>query len=208
MILKEYNDWENMDSMFRRNLFNSLSGFKSFVLIGTQNAAGKTNLAPFSQILHIGANPPLTGILFRPHTVQRDTLENILETKFFTVNHIHEEFLVKAHHTAARWDKSEFDSVELEAEYLDGFPSPFVEISHVKWACEFVERQDIKSNGTVLIIGAIKQVYLPELYIGQDGFLDLQATGTITSNGLDAYYKTELISRLSYPKPDILPQPI
>jgi len=208
MKLFEYSGWEEMDSMFRRNLFNSLSGFKSLNLIGTKSAGGKTNLAPFSQIIHIGANPPLTGILFRPHTVQRDTLENILATKFFTINHVNENFLIKAHHTAARWEESEFASVGLEEEYLDGFESPFVKLSKVKWACELVERQDIKINGTILIIGAVKNIYLPESIIAKDGFVDLQAAGTICSNGLDAYYKAELIDRLSYPKPSTIPHSI
>jgi flavin reductase (DIM6/NTAB) family NADH-FMN oxidoreductase RutF len=208
MKLFDYKGWEEMDSMFRRNLFNSLSGFKRLTLIGTKNAGGKTNLAPFSQIIHIGANPPLTGILFRPHTVQRDTLENILSNKYFTLNQVSEDFLVKAHHSAARWEESEFKSVGLEEEYLDGFESPFVKLSTVKWACELVERQDIKSNGTILLIGAIKNIYLPESIIAKDGFVDLQAAGTISCNGLDAYYKAELIDRLSYPKPNILPHSI
>lgn len=208
MNLLEYISWVNMDSMFRRNLFNSLSGFKSLVLIGTKNAGGISNLAPFSQIVHIGANPPFTGILFRPHTVQRDTLENILENKCFTINHVCENILLQAHHTAARWESSEFEGVGLEEEYLDDFQSPFVKSSKIKWSCEFVERQDIKVNGTILIIGAIKQIYVPEAYVAKDGFIDLQAAGSLTSNGLDAYYKTDLVDRLSYPKPDTLPHSI
>ncbi|MGE0931563.1 flavin reductase family protein [Peijinzhouia sedimentorum] len=208
MKLLDYNGWENMESMFRRNLFNSLSGFKSLALIGTKSAGGITNLAPFSQIIHIGANPPFTGILFRPHTVQRDTLENILDTKYFTINHVHVDILLQAHHTAARWESSEFEGVGLEEEYLDNFQSPFVKSSKIKWACEFVERQDIKVNGTILIIGAIKQIYVPEAYVAKDGFIDLQSAGSLTSNGLDAYYKTDLVDRLSYPKPDTLPHSI
>ena len=64
-----------LDASYRRNLINCLPGYKPLQLIATQNAAGTTNLALFSQIIHLGAAPPLIGVLFRPHTVKRDTLE-------------------------------------------------------------------------------------------------------------------------------------
>ena len=54
---------------------------------------GQTNLAIFSQIFHIGANPPLVGILVRPDSVDRHTLRNIRETSWFTINHIQESFV-------------------------------------------------------------------------------------------------------------------
>ena len=48
------------------HLINSLGGFKSVALIGTKSEAGNTNLAIFSSIFHLGANPPLVGLIFRP----------------------------------------------------------------------------------------------------------------------------------------------
>lgn len=70
------------DSFYRRNLTNCLSGYKSLNLIGTKSKNGLTNLVPFSQVFHIGANPPTVGVLFRPDTVVRNTLSNILKTQF------------------------------------------------------------------------------------------------------------------------------
>lgn len=43
---------------------------------------------------------------------------------------------------------------------------------------------------------------LPEKSVGEDGFIDLHAAGTITGSGLDAYYSTNKLQRLSYAKPD------
>ena len=40
-----------------------------------------------SSAVHIGANPPLMAIIFRPATVQ-NTFENIKETEVFTINHV------------------------------------------------------------------------------------------------------------------------
>jgi flavin reductase (DIM6/NTAB) family NADH-FMN oxidoreductase RutF len=196
-----FEDWKNLDGMYRRNFFNSLTGFKSLCLIGTKNAGGKTNLAPFTQVIHIGANPPLTGVLFRPHTVQRDTLENILTTEVFTLNQVLPSFVHEAHYTSASWEESEFSATGLVEEYLFNFPAPFVEESRIKWACRLEERLDVKSNGTILIIGRIEHVIVPDEHVGQDGFIDLEAAETLTVSGLDAYHQTQKIARFSYPKP-------
>jgi len=90
-------DFERMEKQFRTNLINSLSGFKSVCLVGTQNKDGITNLAIFSQVFHIGANPALMGMLVRPDSVRRDTLTNLQETGYFTLNHIRANFFKQAH---------------------------------------------------------------------------------------------------------------
>ena len=54
------------DPSYRRNLINALSGYKSLNLIGTKSENGLTNLAPFSQVFHIGANPQRWGCCSGP----------------------------------------------------------------------------------------------------------------------------------------------
>jgi flavin reductase (DIM6/NTAB) family NADH-FMN oxidoreductase RutF len=131
-----FHDFVSLEKIFRTNLINSFTGFKSLNLIGTESEDGNSNLAIFSQVIHVGANPPYIGVLFRPNTVPRHTLENIIDTGFFTVNHVNEKFLESAHQTSARWDISEFDAVNIEKEYKDGFYAPFVKESKIKAACE------------------------------------------------------------------------
>ncbi|SFO42771.1 NADH-FMN oxidoreductase RutF, flavin reductase (DIM6/NTAB) family [Algoriphagus ornithinivorans] len=196
------------DSFFRRNLINCLSGYKSLNLIGTKSKSGINNLAPFSQVFHIGASPPLVGILFRPHTVQRDTLENILETEVFTLNHVTPEFYKEAHWTSARWEGSEFEKTGLEEEYLEQFYAPFVKKSPLKLGCSLVETQTLKINETVLLIASIDHIYVEEKGLRQDGSLDLNILESVTVSGLDEYHVGEKLSRLSYAKPDKLPQEI
>jgi flavin reductase (DIM6/NTAB) family NADH-FMN oxidoreductase RutF len=189
------------DSAFRRDLINSLSGYKSLNLIGTKSKTGQTNLSPFSQVFHIGATPPLVGIIFRPHTVERHTLENILETEHFTLNHVHESFYQQAHQTAARYEGSEFAATGLEETYKNDFFAPFVAGSPVQLACTLVEKQTLKVNGTVLIIASIEEVYVDAEGLRADGSLDLEALGTVTVSGLDEYYVGKRLAKLSYPKP-------
>ena len=78
-------DIDQMDKIFRLNLINSCTGYKSANLIGTQSADGRTNLAVFSSITHLGSNPPLIGFVLRPTTVPRDSYRNIKSSSFFTV---------------------------------------------------------------------------------------------------------------------------
>jgi hypothetical protein len=59
-------------------------------------------------------------------------------------------------------------------------------------------------NDTFLVIGQLEQVLIdPSLQPTSDGFLHLDQAGSICSNGLDAYYKTELMDRYDYAKPGI-----
>jgi flavin reductase (DIM6/NTAB) family NADH-FMN oxidoreductase RutF len=190
-----------LDPAFRRNLINCLPGYKPLHLMGTQNAAGVTNLALFSQVVHLGADPPLIGILFRPHTVKRDSLENILETGFFTLNHVRIQEVVQAHWTSASWEQSEFAATGFTEEYKAGVQAPFVQDSPVQLACSFVEIQTLAINQTVLLIAKIEQVFVDEKGLREDGSLDLNALGIATVSGLDEYHIGQSLGRLSYAKP-------
>jgi flavin reductase (DIM6/NTAB) family NADH-FMN oxidoreductase RutF len=193
-----------MEKQERVHFANSLGGFKSVSLIGTQNKLKQTNLAIIDSLIHIGSNPPLFGMIFRSGVMERHTLENISETGFYTLNHINEIIYKQAHQTSARYDRnvSEFDVTGLSPEYKNDFFAPFVQESHIQLAIEFKEKIDLTINNTVLIIGEVKDVYFPENCMREDGFLDIEKAQTITCSGLDSYHKTIVIDRLSYAKPD------
>ncbi|MBK7181934.1 MAG: flavin reductase [Bacteroidetes bacterium] len=201
-------DIDAMEQRFRTNFINSISGFKSVALIGTTDLNKQLNLAIFSSIVHIGAHPPLLGFVVRPDSVERHTLENILETKEYTINFINEAIFKKAHQTAARYSKntSEFDAVGLIPEYSETLKAPYVQESTIKLGLQFVEKVDISINGTCLIIGKIVEVIVPENIIGSDGHLSIEDVNTITVNGLDTYHTVKRIARLTYAKPNSLPQ--
>jgi flavin reductase (DIM6/NTAB) family NADH-FMN oxidoreductase RutF len=188
----------------RVNLINSIGGFKSICLVGTQNKSDQTNLAIFSSIIHIGSNPPLFAMISRPAAYARHTLENILETGFYTLNHVNEKIYKQAHQTSARYDRniSEFDVTNLKTEYKNGFFAPFVQESNVQLGMKLREKIDLQINDTVMIIGEVMQLYFPEDCLLDDGFLDIEKAETITCSGLDSYHKTIKLDRLSYAKPN------
>ena len=193
----------DMEQRKRAQLINSISGFRSVALIGTIDTQGQTNLAIFSSIVHLGSNPPLLSFIMRPDSVERHTLTNILDTGFYTINHINADMYEKAHQTSARYPKnvSEFDAAQLTPQFKDGFMAPFVKESHIQIGMEFKERIEISINQTSMIIGEIKFVHYPTSCLLEDGFIDIEKAGTITSTGLDSYHTTQVLKRLEYAKP-------
>ena len=193
-----------LDLPYKRNFINSLSGFKSIALCGTVDDKNIANVAIFSSIVHIGANPPLLGFISRPATVRRDTLTNIRSTGFFTLNHIKREFYFKAHQTAARYykDKSEFEMVGLKPMYSSNIPAPYVDEASVKIGLKYIEDFTISSNNSIFIVGEIIETIVPANAVLSDGLLDLNIAGSLTAAGIDTYYSTQKIARLSFANPD------
>jgi flavin reductase (DIM6/NTAB) family NADH-FMN oxidoreductase RutF len=196
-------DINAMHHLYRINLINSCTGYKSANLIGTKDSNGTSNVAVFSSVTHIGSNPPLLGFFLRPTTVLRHTYENIKETGKYTINHIHGAILEDAHHTSAKYDKaiSEFDMTELQEEYKNGFSAPFVQDSPIQMAMSYVEEYPIRANNTILVIGEVETLYVPDKTIDKDGFINLSKAQIATINGLDGYAVPELKTRLDYQRP-------
>jgi flavin reductase (DIM6/NTAB) family NADH-FMN oxidoreductase RutF len=200
----------NMEQRKRTAFINSLSGFKSASLIGSVDSTGNHNLAVFSSVVHIGSNPPLIGFISRPDTTSRHTLENILDTKCFTVNHVHSGIYKQAHQTAARYDRhiSEFEATGLTPEFSEKIMAPYVKESRIKFGISFAEKHHLTINGTILVIGKIEEVFFPPHCLLQDGTLDIEKAETIAVSGLDSYHHTQRLSRLTYAKPHSFPEEI
>ena len=188
----------------RAAFINSLSGYKSANLVGSRNAEGHTNLAIVSSVFHLGADPALMGFISRPPSVDRHTLNNIEATGFYSLNHVHEDIVEPAHQTSARYpeDVSEFEATGLSPLMGDICKAPFVGESRIRLGMALREMKSIELNGTVLVIGEIIEIHLPEGAMGEDGFVDIEAHGTVAVSGLDSYHAGQKLCRLSYAKPD------
>lgn len=193
-----------MERRARTKLINSLSGFKSINLCGTISKDGVSNLSLISSVVHIGADPALIGFIMRPITVRRDTYNNILETGQYTFNHLNAAIFKKAHQTAARYpvEVSEFEATELTEIYSEVIKAPYVQESHIRIGLEFVEKMPIPLNGTILMIGEVKEIFFPKDCLLEDGYLDIEKAGSITTSSLDTYHRTQQLARLSYAKAD------
>jgi flavin reductase (DIM6/NTAB) family NADH-FMN oxidoreductase RutF len=198
--IDEIKGWERF---YRANFINSLQGFKPVSLLGTVSENGIPNLAIFSNIVHIGADPALIGFINRPIEAAPHTIQNIKLSGEFTINHIQPSFVAAAHQTSAKYstDQNEFLETGLKTFFLENFKAPFVFESEIKYGLDLVEIVPITHNNTLLVIGSVKHVLLKEGLIQQDGFIDANKAQSITSLGLDGYYSTEPIARFEYAKP-------
>ena len=196
-------DIDKMSKIFRLNLINSITGYKSANLIGTKTDDKINNVAVFSSVTHLGSDPPLIGFITRPENGNRNTYNNILKNKLFTINHIVKNQIISAHQSSAKYPKniSEFDKTDLKSEFKNNFDAPFVKDSPVQIGCSFVNKYFIKENKTILMIGQVEILFINKKLLVEDGFVKLDREDIITVNGLDGYALPKLIKRIPYAKP-------
>jgi flavin reductase (DIM6/NTAB) family NADH-FMN oxidoreductase RutF len=200
-------DIARLEPRYRATLINSLTGVRPAVLIGTRSHAGENNLAIFNSLVHLGADPALNGLLFRPATVERNTLNNILETGVYTINFVRAASYKNAHQTSAKYPKgeSEFEAAGFAEQIIEDFHAPFVADAVIRLAMKFHSKIDIAANGTIFVIGSVQQVYIPDEIVSPDGFVAPDQQELLTCAGLDAYFKPVRIGRLAYARPGIPP---
>lgn len=198
--INEIKEWGRF---YRANFINSLQGFKPVSLLGTVNENGQPNLAIFSNIVHLGADPALIGFINRPVEAAPHTLHNIEVTGEYTINHIQPSFVAAAHQTSAKYpvDQNEFVATGLTPLFMENCKAPFVAESAIKYGLQLVEIVHITHNHTFLVIGTIAHVLLEDGLIQQDGFIDAHKAKSITSLGIDGYFSTEPVGRYEYAKP-------
>ena len=196
-------DIDKMSKIFRLNLINSITGYKSANLIGTKTDDKINNVAVFSSVTHLGSDPPLIVFIKRPENGNRNTYNNILKNKIFTINHIVNNQIISAHQSSAKYPKnvSEFNKTDLKAEFKNNFDAPFVKDSPVQIGCSFVNKYFIKENKTTLMIGQVEMLFINKKLVIEDGFVQLDKEDVIAVNGLDGYALPKLIKRIPYARP-------
>lgn len=189
------------EQRFRAKLINSLAGIRQISLIGTKSEAGQENVAIFNSLIHLGSHPPLFGLISRPDSVERDTLENIRKTGSYTLNYVDETLARNSHQTSARYPKneSEFEAVGFSPEYLEQCFAPFVKEATIKIEMKLQQIINLDINKTILVIGSVEFIHIPQHRLAEDGLVNCD--GLLLSGGLDAYYKSIFIEQLPYAKP-------
>lgn len=201
------NDIKNLDRKSRLKLINGVTGIKPGNLIGSMNSKGQTNLSVFSSVVHLGSDPALLGMIVRPvEEVSRHTYNNLKETGYYTINHIHPSFVKNAHYTSAKLEEdiSEFNRCGLEEEFIEGIRAPFVKESHFKMGMKFLQDIEIPQNKTRLIIGEVQLLLVPEdAFVDED--INLEKSGAVGISGLNTYYQLKKLARYPYARPHEIP---
>jgi flavin reductase (DIM6/NTAB) family NADH-FMN oxidoreductase RutF len=192
---------KELDRKVRLNLVNNLSGVKPANLVGTRASDGQSNLAIINSVVHIGSDPAMLGFIMRPADgVERHTLNNIRETGVFTINSVPPNMLAEAHYTSAKFDRSvsEFERCAFTEMELDGFKAPFVAESVIKIGLQLTEELEVKSNGTILIVGTIEMLHVPKNWLEPGTSIDLEATNLVGIGGLNTYYNLSIAAAFPY----------
>ena len=194
-------DIKKLEKTKRLKLINSITGVKPANLIGTKNKGGISNLAIFSSVVHLGSKPPLLAFVTRTSKdVNRNTLNNILETKYYTINQIQKEFVKNAHYTSAKFNEniSEFEMCKIEEENIDDFFAPFVKKSNLKIGMELKEMIPIKSNDSTLVVGQVMKIIIDKSFLKNDFMFDLEKSGSIAIGGLNEYFTIKNLDHFPY----------
>ena len=201
-------DIETMDKVYRLNLVNSLSGIKPVNLVGTISKNNITNLAVISSVVHLSSSPALLGFMQRPTTVPRHTYNNIHETGEYSINMVSSSFTDKAHYTSAKFheSQSEFDQCGLTEQFFKESKAPCVTESPLKILLKFEEEYFIKSSGTLLMVGSIQSIYLPQNAVDPAGMIDLEDLQAIGVSGLNTYYNLTKMATYPYARSGQFPQ--
>jgi flavin reductase (DIM6/NTAB) family NADH-FMN oxidoreductase RutF len=196
-----------LQRFYRANLINSITGYKPANLIATIAADGRTNVAIFTSVVHLGADPPLLGFVMRPPTVPRHTFANLRQNGCCTINHVHREFYDRAHYTSAKFaaNESEFATCHLREEYKDGFAAPYVGESPLQIGARLVDELPIAVNGTIFVILALEHLYINDAAIADDGNIDLEMLGSVAVSGLESYYTGKKLATMPYARPENTP---
>jgi flavin reductase (DIM6/NTAB) family NADH-FMN oxidoreductase RutF len=201
-------DIERLERAYRLNLINSISGIKPANLIGTRSSTNKENVAIFSSVVHLGSSPAQLAFIMRPQTaIPRDTYPNILETEFYTINHVSEAFIQKAHYTSAKLEKghSEFERMKLRPEYIGDFHAPFVKESPVKIGMKYEESIPLP-NGCIFIIGSVQMIICPDDIINDLGQMNLESYAGVGISGLNTYYGFNKLDTFPYVRENEIPE--
>ncbi|WP_158977808.1 flavin reductase family protein [Cellulophaga sp. L1A9] len=200
---------ENLDRIDRIKIINTVSGIKPGNLIGTVDETGNTNVAVFSSVVHLGSDPALLGFILRPTgEVPRNTYANILANNSYTINHIHPAFIKNAHYTSAKFDLgvSEFERCGLTEEFIEECKAPFVKESQFKMGMKFIEALPIKQNNTLLVIGEITSIILPDASFNNKEYINLEEINSVGISGLNSYYSITKIADHPYARVNEVPK--
>lgn len=191
------------DAAYRRDLINTLPGPRALHLIGTLGPRKLPNLGLFSSVVHLGAAPPLLGFVLRPLTVPRHTYHHLKAQGCFTINSVHPAILPQAHQCSANYplEVSEFEATGLTPHYGTAHAAPYVAESAVKIGLHYVEEHHIRANDTLLIVGEIIELILPDEAVAPSGHIDHSLLDTLAVAGLDTYFATRPLGRLPYARP-------
>lgn len=148
--------------------------------VSTIDNNGINNLAPFSYFNMVSSNPPC--VMFstrRDNNKNKDTLNNVLQTKEFVINLVTLDNVEQMNATAASVNATidEFKLANLTAIDSVSVKPKRVKESPVHFECEMIHHYFIKDNNgnetACVVIGQIKNIHIDDSILMENNRIDL-----------------------------------
>lgn len=146
--------------------------------VGSRSRQGINNLAPFSFYNCFSAKPPIIGFstIPRPDGRKKDTLQNVLDSRCFTLNAASHALAQQMSKSAATLepDDDEFVYAGLTAAQAPHINAPYVQEALLTFECELHEVISFgnEPGSGNLVLGQIKHILIDDS-IYQNGRVDI-----------------------------------
>jgi flavin reductase (DIM6/NTAB) family NADH-FMN oxidoreductase RutF len=184
--MKEH-DLKVMEKERKIALIQSIVGPRAVHLIGTKSLLGQSNLAVFNSIMHLGSDPALIGLFFRPGI--RHTLQNLLDTGYCSLNPARPDNVVEVHETRKPWEHSEFEACGFTEVYHENHSVPFVKESALHALLKLENILSVEANSTSIAVLRVETIFLEEDNMDTDGAVAFKKQNWLLSRGLDTYFE-------------------
>ncbi|MFT7108571.1 MAG: flavin reductase (DIM6/NTAB) family NADH-FMN oxidoreductase RutF [Psychrobacter glaciei] len=172
--------------------------------ISTRSQNNVDNLAPYSFFTVASCNPPV--LLYTQVTqrsgIDKDTLQNLLDTGECVVNIVNSALLKKMNLTSASLtaEESEFDFAQVKSCESHKVKPRSVAESPIRYECtlrEIISISDLPSGGSVVLLD-VKCVYVNDA-VYQDGNINQPLLDTVGKMGADYFTFTADTIKLDRP---------
>tara|TARA_B110000438_G_scaffold295002_3_gene337291 strand:+ start:2670 stop:3272 length:603 start_codon:yes stop_codon:yes gene_type:complete len=179
-------DVAKLESQEKYRLLNGGITPRPIAWISTRSRDNIDNLAPYSFFTVASCNPPV--LLYTQVTqrsgIDKDTLQNLIETGECVVNIVNSALLEKMNLTSAslKIDESEFDFADVESCASYKVQPSSVKDAPIRYECtlrEVISVSDLPTGGTVILLD-VKYVYVRD---------DLYNDGSINQKSIDSVGK-------------------
>ncbi len=186
------------ETTLQKNVYKILTGTiipRPIGWVSTTDKAGRNNLAPFSFFNAVGEDPP--HVMFstvRTGNVNKDTLNNVLETREFVVNLATESLTEAMNATSASLAPgvSEFEMAGLTPAPSLMVKAPRVLESPVNLECRLVHHyslEDHKNGGATVIIGRVVMFHVDDSILLDDYKINMEVYKPVARLAGAAYAK-------------------
>ena len=160
------------------NPFKSICVPRPIAWISSLSKTGVLNVAPFSQYTNLSYDPPMIAFSAsdRPGGgTQKDTVQNILDTREFVVNmatwELRDEVELTSQGVAPEVDEAELAGLAMVPSTL--VKPPRIERSPVQMECRYFSSMTVPGHHGPhhLMIGSVVGVHIKDEVIGKDGKL-------------------------------------